>query len=101
MLIPLALALAPRVFADIRDDYKAGLAAEVSAAIAADNSNLGKSSEALAADKLSDSNSYILGIGDPENYHPYAVDCPSRNTTWVRPASGVSGACGWSGTGAG
>jgi hypothetical protein len=63
---------------------------EVQKAIQADkNNNHGTSSEQLASSAKT--NSYILGIGDPENYHPYEVPCPNFDAaTWVRPATEVS-----------
>lgn len=83
------VAAAPMAFADIRDEFQAGLRQSVEDAIAADHpSALGKTSEELAA--IAKDASFILGIGDPEDYKPYKVDCPSDSGTWVRPATEVS-----------
>jgi len=91
MILPLALALAPSVFADIRADYQAGLRHEMQSAVAADKVQQVRKRAELSAEHVADSDSMILGIGDPEEYQPYKVECPSGNITWVRPATSVSG----------
>jgi hypothetical protein len=93
MLLPIALlAAAAPALADVRADYAEGLSKAVRDAVLADQGLDARGFDDIeAADSVDAGNAFFLGIGDPEGYHPYEVECPSDNITWVRPATDVSG----------
>lgn len=84
---------------DIREEFAKGLQDEISReqiaqqqahmrAVARNSNVRARYVDDLTDGDGNDSQSKIFGIGDPQEYHPYKVDCPDM--TWVRAASNVS-----------